>query len=401
VNPGRAGGATSPLPPRSGAARRGQPRPSLGTSPIHLPVRTQPEVRSRSWLAWSIGGAVLVFGVLYVTRSVLTILSVSAVFAWLLDRPVSLLAARGLSREAAIVAVAAGLTVALAVLLVGILPSAVAQLAELGANIQPYLHNAATRFGPLVEEVERRFKIDLPVDFQELGKLAPTYLKLLSPDVQERLQAAAKSAASGGLSVVFSVLSLSLLPLFTFFILRDWPKLLGATDGLVPIVARPVVRRLAAEIDERLIGWVRGQLTVALVLGCVYSAGLMISGIDLAATVGLLGGALFLVPYVGPLVTGVLAGTLCILKFGLDWHLAAVVATFVVGQALEGTVLTPWLVGDRVGLHPLVVMVAVIVGGNVLGIIGIVVAVPLTAALAVVGIWLLGEWRESRTFRGG
>jgi predicted PurR-regulated permease PerM len=87
-----------------------------------------------------------------------------------------------------------------------------------------------------------------------------------------------------------------------------------------------------------------------------------------------------------------------VLKFGIDWHLAAVGATFVIGQALEGTLLTPWLVGDRVGLHPVVVMVAVIVGGNVLGIVGIVIAVPVTAALAVVGFWLLERWKASGTF---
>jgi predicted PurR-regulated permease PerM len=337
-------------------------------------------------------------GVLYLTRSVLTILSASVVLAWLLDRPVSGLQARGLSRDFAIVAVTAGLTLGLVVLLVGVLPNAVAQIGDLATNIQPYLHTAAERFGPLVAEVERRFKIDVPVDFQELGRMAPAWLQKLSPDVQERIQEALKTAASGGLSVVFSLLSLSLLPQFTFFILRDWPRLVEAVDGMVPPRTRGVVRRLAGEIDERLIGWVRGQLTVALVLGVVYSIGLVLSGIDLAVTVGLLGGALFLVPYVGPLVTGVLAGTLCVLKFGIDWHLAAVGATFVIGQALEGTLLTPWLVGDRVGLHPVVVMVAVIVGGNVLGIVGIVIAVPVTAALAVVGFWLLERWKASGTF---
>lgn len=388
------GGAKAP-------SRRRSPAPAAASRAGRPPLAAGPVHRSRTWIAWAIVAAVLTISMLYLTRSVLTILSASAVAAWLLDRPVTALQGRGLSRELSIVVIGGALTLVLVAVLVGVLPHATRQLAELGGNIQPYIQTAATRLGPVVEQAERRFNVDLPVDFQELGRLAPTYLQKLSPDVKAWIQATLKSAASGGLSVVLSLLSFSLLPLFTFFLLRDWPHLVRSGLGLVPTRAQPVVRRLGAEIDDRLIGWVRGQLTVALVLGVVYSVGLVISGIDLAVTVGLLGGVLFLVPFIGPLVTGVLAVALCVLKFGLDWHVVVVLATFIVGQALEGSLLTPWLVGDRVGLHPLVVMVAVLVGGNVFGIIGIVVAVPLTAALAVVGIWLLGEWRQSTTFTGG
>lgn len=339
-------------------------------------------------------------GILYVTRSVLAILCASAVAAWMLDRPVSVLARRGWSREFAITTVSASLLLGAAVLGMVVAPRTFAQLAELANNLQPYLQNASARLGPLVAQIETRFGTHLPVDFAELSQLAPGYLEHISPDVQARIQATVKAAASGGLNLFFTVLSWSLFPLFTFFLLRDWPQLVAAADALIPLRSRPVVRRLVTEIDDRLIGWVRGQLTVAVVLGLIYAAGLLLSGIDLAVTTGLLGGVLFLVPYVGPLITGLLAGVLCLLKFGVDWHLLVVVATFVVGQALEGAVLTPWLVGNRVGLHPLVVMVAVIVGGNVLGIVGIVVAVPLTAALAVVGLWLIDEWKQSPTFTG-
>lgn len=376
-------------------------RSHVGEGNASLPIRRRaPPAQTRSWLGWVIAAAAVGSALVYVTRSVLFILFAAAVFAWLLDRPVSELQRRGASRSFAILVVTGAIVTGLLVLIVGVLPNTVHQIAVLSANLTPYIDNLNAHVGPWSAAIEARFKIDIPVDLQELGKLGPQYLQELSPDFRAKLQEWARTAASGGLSLVISVISLSLLPLFTFFLLRDWPHLVGYVDDLVPVPARAVVGRLVGEIDARLAGWVRGQLTVAFVLGCVYSLGLMFSGIDLAITVGLLGGALFLVPYVGPLITGSLALSLALLKFGFDWHVGAVAGTFILGQALEGTVLTPLLVGDRVGLHPMVVMVALIVGGNLLGILGIVLAVPATAALAVIGAYLLERWRESRTFRG-
>lgn len=376
-------------------------RSHVGQANAGLPMRRREKAPpTRSWLGWVIGAAALCTALVYVTRSVLFILFAAAVFAWLLDRPVSELQRRGLSRSFAIFLVTAGIGAGLLVLLIGVVPNTVHQIAVLSANLTPYIDNLNSHVGPWTAAIEARFKIDLPVDLQELGKLAPKYLEQLSPDFRAKLQEWAKNAASGGFSLVMSVLSLSLLPLFAFFLLRDWPHLVSYVGDLVPVPARSVVARLVGEIDARLAGWVRGQLTVAFALGCVYSLGLLVSGIDLAITVGLLGGVLFLVPYVGPLITASLALSLACLKFGFDWHVGAVAVTFVLGQALEGTALTPLLVGDRVGLHPMVVMVALIVGGNLLGIVGIVLAVPATAALAVIGGYLLERWRESRTFRG-
>lgn len=383
-------------------AHSGQGQAPLGTRRPPPPPAPTPSGGGfgRSHLAWAVAAAGVVAGLVYVTSSVLSMLLASAVLAWLFDRPVSALQARGRSREFGIALVTTGLFAVLVVIGLYVVPDAIRQIAALTTNLRPYFERAAVEFGPLVAQAEARFGVDLPVDVHELGQLAPEYLQKITPDVRAQIEAALATVASGGLSVVLSLLSLSLLPLFTFFLLRDWPDLVRFVADVVPPAARPTVGRLVTEIDARLIGWVRGQLTVAVVLGVVYSVGLWLSDIDLAVTIGLMGGVLFLVPYVGPLLTGVLAGGLCLLKFGVDVHLAIVVATFVVGQALEGTVLTPLLVGDRVGLHPMVVMVAIIVGGNLLGMVGIIIAVPVTAALAVVGAWGLEVWKQSRTYGG-
>lgn len=323
----------------------------------------------------------------------------ASVFAYLLNPPVSALEHRGLSRDMAVLAVAGALATAFALVLVWLVPSFVGQVGELANNIRPYVDNLATQVGPRIGELEVRFGIDLPVDFDELRARLPEYLASISPDVRARIQAYLQSAATGGLSVVLSLLSVSLLPLFTFYLLRDWPRLIRGAQGLVPLRWRGVAGELATEIDARLMGFVRGQLTVAVCLGVIYTGGLLISGIDLAVSVGCLSGALFLVPYVGTLVGIVLSSTLALLKFGVDWHVGVCVVTYIVGQGLEGTVLTPTLVGDRVGLHPMVVMVALIVGGNLLGLGGLVLAVPITATLAVIGGFLLDRYRQSALYK--
>lgn len=353
---------------------------------------------SRSWWGWGIAGIIVVGGLFYLTWSVFSMLFAAAVFAWLLNPAVTALEPRVRSREWACILVFAMLGTFGLALVVGVLPRVVSQIAELSGNIQPYVQRLSENVWPYIAMAESRFGIHIPLNPNDLAAQAPALLQKISPDVRARIQEWLKSAASGSLNVVLSALSLTLLPLFTFYLVRDWPKLVGAADELVPPRHRPIVRDLSAQIDIRLSGFVRGQLTVALVLGCVYTVGQLIAGIDLAVTVGMLGGALFLLPYIGTLVAASLAGVLALMKFGLDWHVAVAVGTFFVGQAIEGTFLTPWLVGDRVGLHPMVVMVALIVGGNLLGIWGLVLAVPITAALAVVGGHLMQRWRSSNTF---
>jgi predicted PurR-regulated permease PerM len=197
-----------------------------------------------------------------------------------------------------------------------------------------------------------------------------------------------------------TILNLALLPIFTFYLLRDWDRLVGFLHSLVPQGQRTRVERMASAVDERLSAFVRGQITVCIILGILYSSGLWLSGIDLAVVVGLLSGALFIIPYLGTIVGLVLATVLCLMKFGPDEHLLFVVASFAIPQAIESWVLTPRIVGEKVGLHPLVVMVALLAGSSLGGIWGMLLAIPVTAALNVVGMEWLAAYRESRAMHG-
>jgi predicted PurR-regulated permease PerM len=345
-----------------------------------------------------LAGLAIAAALLALAWSVSATLFASAVFAYLLDPPVSWLQRRGWSREfASILLGIVGLVASVGALLI-VVPGVVRQVADLAGNVQPYLDRIAVNLGPRIEWAEQRFGIDIPVSIDEIREHAPEYLRSLSPDVRAGVQDWLRRLATGGLDVVLGLLSLSLLPLFTFYLLVSWPDILGGIERGLPLRWRAGARALAIDVDLRLQAFVRGQLIVAALLGVMYTIGLLLADIDLAITVGLLSGVLFLVPYLGTGIGIVLSSTLAFLKFGLDWHVGVCVGTYVIGQALEGFVLTPVLVGDRVGLHPMVVIVALVVGGNLLGFWGLVLAVPVTATLAVIAGRVLDRYRQSRFY---
>ena len=147
--------------------------------------------------------------------------------------------------------------------------------------------------------------------------------------------------------------------------------------------------------------FVRGQITVCLVLAALYSIGLLLAGIDLALAIGLLAGALFVVPYLGTVVGIALASILCLMKYGIDIHLVYVALAFGIPQTIESWYLTPKVGGDKVGLHPLVVMIALLAGAGVAGIWGMMFAIPVTAVLDVLAREGLREYQNSAVFHGG
>lgn len=385
---------------RSSAGARTLPRrrapervvPPLDLGPLDAPTHWG------STIGWLAAGAVLVAAVLYLTWSVVGTLFAASVFAWLLHPPTAALVRRGWSRERATLFVLGGVIVLLLLAVGIIVPTVVSQIADLTVNIKPYIEKLTTQLAPALSRVERRTGLHVPADLEGIAEQAPTFLQAISPDMRERAQEWLQTLAKGGVHVVLGLFEALLLPLFTFYLLRDWPGIVGGVEALLPYKLRPTVQILAGRIDERLQGFVRGQLTVAFAIGCLYSTGLLVAGVELALMIGFLGGCLFLVPYLGAVVTASLAVTMAVLEYGLDWHVFAALATFGLTHLLEGMVITPALVGERVGLHPLVVMVALIVGGNLLGIAGIVLAVPATATAAVLLDWVLERWRASKTY---
>lgn len=190
------------------------------------------------------------------------------------------------------------------------------------------------------------------------------------------------SVGKSGGALAAAVLSLFLIPIITFYLLRDWDNITAHLGALVPESQRETVFRLARESDEVLGAFLRGQLLVMLSLAIIYSLGLWIVDLEFAVAIGVVSGLVSFVPYLG-FVFGI---ALALLTMALDpnlWQLVGVVATFAIAQGIEGSVLTPKLVGDRIGLHPVIVIFAVAAGGQLFGFFGILLALPAAAVLSV------------------
>ena len=187
---------------------------------------------------------------------------------------------------------------------------------------------------------------------------------------------------SGGVLMV-AVLSLFLIPILTFYMLRDWDTFMAHLSALIPDRQRETVLELARETDSVLGAFFRGQVLVMLALACIYTLGLSLVGLKFAIAIGVVAGLVSFVPYLG-FVFGIgLAGLTVAFEPNPIWNLVGVVATFTIAQVIEGSFLTPKLVGDRIGLHPVIVIFAVAAGGQLFGFFGILLALPAAAVLSV------------------
>jgi predicted PurR-regulated permease PerM len=188
---------------------------------------------------------------------------------------------------------------------------------------------------------------------------------------------------SGG-AVFAALLSLFLVPILTFYMLRDWDTILHRVGALVPSAQRETVFRLARETDEVLGAFLRGQILVMLALSIIYSAGLALVGLKFAVAIGVVAGLVSFVPYLG-FIFGIILASLTIfaMESNLLFAFAGVIATFTIAQVIEGSFLTPKLVGDRIGLHPVIVIFSVAAGGQLFGFFGILLALPAAAILSV------------------
>ena len=341
-------------------------------------------------LAWGVGFALVGLMLVWMLRPVLSLLAASAGLAYILDPSTDWLERRGLSRDAAIGTLFLTGFFGSAVVVLLFLLGFAREAEEIHQRLEPFLANLDQTIEPAVVFVETYTGYRPEVGLSDLQAQAPTWLADEWPRVQAGISGLVKGLLTQGIGILNAILNLTLLPVFVYYLLKEWDRLVAAADDLVPTAFRPRVRRVATEVDRRLSAFVRGQLTVSGVMAVLYSVGLLLVGIDLAVPVGVMSGALFVVPYLGTAVGIVLGLILALMKFGFGMQLVWVLVVFAVVQLIEGYLLTPRIVGDSVGLHPLVVMVALIVGGSLLGIWGMLLAIPITAVLSVFG----GEWLE-------
>jgi predicted PurR-regulated permease PerM len=340
------------------------------------------------------GIALIVFiAVLVLLKSILLPFVAGMAIAYLLDPVCDRLEAMGTSRTTATAIVTAVFAVLVILLLLLIVPLAVQQVIAFLGSLPDYISRTHDRLLPYYMELQQR--LNLP-DSAELTQLARarfgTALSWLGTALQGLVDQG--RALASLLSLIF------ITPVVTFYLLRDWDRLIGRLNDLLPRDHAEVIRAQAMLTNQTLAGFARGQSMVCLILAAYYSIALMIVGLPFGIVIGLIAGILTFIPYVGSLTGFAVSMAIAIGQFDSWGSVALVAVVFAVGQALEGNFLTPKLVGDRVGLHPVWIIFALLSGGTLFGFVGLLLAVPVAAVIGVLVRFSLAQYRASKLYLG-
>ncbi|GAB6063788.1 AI-2E family transporter [Deferrisoma palaeochoriense] len=347
---------------------------------------------------WALAAVAAGLWLLARLETVVVPLLVGWFIAYALDPLLDRLEARRIPRAAGILILLTFASLLAVLAVVVVIPALVEQVRDATRALPGYVAAARSAWLPRLEAwLGRPLPADPAQGLSELLAAVGTSL----PDLGTKAAAVAGRVVANLWSLVGTLLGLALIPVFAFYLLLDFNGLGERLVGLVPLRHQALAGRVLDRADEALGAFVRGQITVCAALALVYSVGLTLTGIDMPWVVGGLAGALFIVPYLGTLVGVVLASLLALLKFHDLAHLLAVWGVFAAGQALEGFLLTPRLVGNRVGLHPVAVIVAVLAGGELFGVVGVLLAVPAAAVLRVGLSEGLALYRASAWYREG
>ncbi|MBS0520098.1 MAG: AI-2E family transporter [Proteobacteria bacterium] len=354
--------------------------------------RAAPNSRWRFWL----GTAAVFVLLLWLLNDILLPFVVGAVVAYFFDPVVTRLQRLGLSRPLATTAV----TVLAALIAVGagfaVVPPLFGQLEALVIKAPEYIVQVVTRVQPMFEPVRTRLGLE-PLSLHDLQAEATRW----AGEALTILGGVAGRVAQRSAAIINLLGLLFLTPVVTFYLLRDWEKVLAAIDSGLPLDHADTIRRLAREANAAVAGYVRGQALVCVSLGTIYGVGLSLVGLQFGFVIGLIAGLISFIPFVGTFVGASMSLGMALAQFPPDWiSVLEVAAVFGIGYLLEGNVLSPKLVGDRVGLHPVWIMFALLAGGSLFGFVGVLIAVPTAAVIGVIVRYLLERYRASALYRG-
>ncbi len=377
-----AGPPTAIAPPAAPAPSVPNPRrPEVNPGARHS-TRTQR-------LALALGLLGVLLAALWLFSAILTPFVLAGCIAYFLDPPTSRLARIGMPRGIAAFLLILAMTALVLLAILLLYPLLIAQIGVLVQRLPAYvagigqltrraLEAAQEAFGPEVVDAQLR---DLAV--RQAGQI----VNFLGTAVGRLI---------GGGMALFNVFTLLIVtPVVAFYLLRDWPRIIGRIESWLPRRSAHVLRQLGRDTDRVLAAWLRGQLLCCALLGVFYAVALSAIGLELGLTVGLMTGVLSFIPYVGSLTGFVAAVLLAAAQFGSWEGVLMVVGIFFVGQAVEGYVIYPRLLGDRVELHAVWVIFALFAGGVAFGFLGVLLAVPMAAAIGVIARYWLRRYLES------
>ncbi len=346
-----------------------------------LPVRDQLKY-------WGIAAAGLVLILTFLGHVLLPFI-VGGAIAYFMDPIADRLERAGLSRAAATGTISILALLGAILLALAILPTLFKQLVDL-VNEAP--------------EIFRRLQAFMLERFPQVQDETSTLrqsLESIGALIQSKGGELANTLVGSAMGVISAIVFIVVVPVVAFYMLLDWDRIVAKVDEALPRDHAPTIRRLAKEINAVLAAFVRGQLSVCMAMGTFYGLTLMLAGLNYGLIVGAIAGAITFIPFVGALIGGALAIGLALFQFWGDWlSIGLVIGIFAAGQFLEGNVITPKLVGNSVGLHPVWLLFSLSAFGSVFGFVGMLVAVPVAASLGVLARFGLDQYKQSRLYTG-
>jgi predicted PurR-regulated permease PerM len=361
-------------------------------------------MRSGWHIAFWLGAVVVLFVILWLCWAVLPPFIMALAIGYLLDPVADRLQRLGLSRLMATLVILAAFAIVLALLFVLVFPILGHQLSAFIQALPETLNKLGGLLGQAGDRLGREYLGPILKRFGLEGAKPTDVRGNVNDLVGETARAVAaflNSIVTRGAAVISVVSLLIVTPVVAFYMLLDWHKMTTTVDSLIPLRHRETVHQLMHEIDNALAGFLRGQSLVCVFLGLWYGLGLTLIGLNFGLLIGLSAGVLSFIPYVGSLTALVLSAIVAIVQDWPHWQLFALTMGLVLtGQFLEANILSPKLVGDKVGVHPVWLIFALLAFGSVLGFIGLVIAVPVAAAAGVLLRFAIGRYRASEFYLG-
>ena len=346
----------------------------------------------RKWLFWL--AVICLAGLfLFQIRSILLPFVVGAMIAYFLDPAADELERRGLSRTSATAVITLSFFAAFITVMIFLAPALYHQLQELVNNAPEYAMQIRKLVDPYVSKLHKIWS-------SKAAAVGPNMLQSSSSSMFETAEKLLIGVLASG-KAIFSTLSLIFLtPVVTFYMLRDWDVMVERIDDLLPRMGADIIRTQAREIDRTIAAYLRGQVNVCMLLSLYYMTVLWLAGLQYGLLVGLIAGIVAFIPFVGTLVTVGTAMTLAFIQFSDLGQVGMIAGMLGFGIILENNILVPKLIGGKVGLHPAWVIFGMLAGGALLGFVGVLLAVPLTAAIGVIVRFATARYRSSAYYSG-
>jgi len=343
--------------------------------------------REKFFLNTFIGIFILYF--LYIIRSVLPPFIIGAAIAYFTHHLVDKMEAKQASRSLASMLIVILLILIVIVLIIFIIPLIYNQFIALAKEFSYYIQSFSEFFSLKVTEF---------IDFLDINGLedARVYISQYSKGLVNIFTKIINNLIASSMAF-FNILSILVItPVTTYYFLHDWHKIINTIEKYIPNSKRKTVRILFKEIDKMLSSYIKGQFNVCMVLGIFYAVLLTIVGLEFGLIIGILAGLLTFIPYLGAFLGAAIGLFTGYFQWGLDFvHLATVLGVFGVGQFLEGSFVTPRLIGQKIGLHPMWIIFALFVGGALMGFAGIILALPMAAIIGVIVRFFLKQYERN------